>query len=77
MPEPIPQTVIGVDIAKQTFDVARLCENKYRHKKFDNTPQGSAAFLVWITSFGESEPWICMEATGAYSVPLAEFLVEP
>jgi transposase len=76
MPEPIPQAVIGVDIAKQKFDVARVCENKYRHKKFDNTPQGFAAFLVWITSFGESEPWICMEATGAYSVPLAEFLVE-
>lgn len=76
MPEPIPQTVIGVDIAKQKFDAARLCENKYRHKKFDNTPQGFAAFLVWLTSFGDSSPWICMEATGAYSIPLAEFLVE-
>lgn len=65
-----------MDIAKQKFDAARLCENKYRHKKFDYTHQGFAAFLVWLTSFGDSSPWICMEATGAYSIPLAEFLVE-
>jgi transposase len=76
MPEPIPQTVIGVDIAKRKFDVARLCEHKYRHRKFDNTPQGFAALLVWKARFGDAQPWICMEATGAYSIPLAEFLVE-
>jgi len=74
--EPMSQVVIGVDIAKQKFDAARLCENKYRHKKFDNNAQGFAAFLAWMTSFGDSPPWICMEATGAYSIPLAEFLVE-
>lgn len=77
MPTPIPQVIIGVDIAKAKFDVARLNEEgKYRHKKFDNNAQGFTAFLVWLTSFGESQSWICMEATGAYSIPLAEFLVE-
>jgi len=72
----MPETTIGVDIAKQKFDVARLCDNKYRHKKFDNNDQGFAAFLVWMASFGDAQTWICMEATGAYSIPLAEFLVE-
>jgi len=72
----MPQTIIGVDIAKQKFDVARLCENKYRHKKFDNNAQGFAAFLDWLTNFGDLQPWVCMEATGAYSIPLAEFLAE-
>jgi transposase len=72
----MPQTIIGVDIAKQKFDVARLCENKYRHKKFDNNAQGFAAFLDWLNSFGDPKPWVCMEATGAYSIPLAEFLAE-
>jgi len=28
--------IFGVDIAKQKFDAARLYENKYRHKTFDN-----------------------------------------
>jgi transposase len=73
----MPEATIGVDIAKQKFDVARLCNNKYRHKKFDNNDQGFAAFLVWMASYGDAQTWICMEATGAYSIPLAEFLVEP
>ncbi|HYE37146.1 IS110 family transposase [Methylocaldum sp.] len=72
----MPQTIIGVDIAKRKFDVARLCEHKYRHKKFDHNAQGFVAFLDWLNSFGDPQPWVCMEATGAYSVPLAEFLVE-
>jgi transposase len=75
-PNSMPEAIIGVDIAKQKFDAARLGEAKYRHKKFDNTPQGFVAFLAWITSFGDSYPRICMEATGAYGIPLAEFLVE-
>lgn len=68
------QVAIGVDIAKDKFDVARLCEGKYRHKKFDNNPQGFAAFTAWLEGFGDGRPWVCMEATGAYSVPLAECL---
>lgn len=76
MPKPIPQAIIGVDIAKRKFDVASLCENKYRHKKFDNNAQGFTAFLNWLNSFGDPQPWVCMEATGAYSIPLAEFLAE-
>ena len=70
------QVVIGVDIAKDKFDVARFCEGKYRHKQFANTPPGFAAFLTWLEGFGDDPPWVCMEATGAYSIPLAEFLVE-
>jgi transposase len=70
----VSQVAIGVDIAKDKFDVARLCEGKYRHQKFDNNPQGFAAFIAWLEGFGDDRPWVCMEATGAYSVPLAEFL---
>ena len=65
----------GVDIAKQKFEAARLCENKYHHKTFANNAEGFAAFLVWLASFGDAAPWIAMEATGAYSLPLAECLV--
>jgi transposase len=71
----MPQSVVGVDIAKLKFDAARLCEGKYRHKKFDNNPAGFADFIAWLATFGDTQPWVCMEATGAYSIPLAEFLV--
>jgi transposase len=65
----------GVDIAKHKFDAARLCENQYRHKSFTNNPEGFAAFVVWLASFGDAAPWMAMEATGAYRIPLAECLV--
>ena len=67
---------VGVDIAKQKFDAARLQDGKYRHKVFDNTPQGFAACLAWLTGFGSAPIRVTMEATGAYSVPLAEFLAD-
>lgn len=71
------QTIVGVDIAKAKFDVARLdAKGHFRHKKFDNNTAGFIAFLAWLVGFGDEKPWICMEATGAYSIPLAEFLVE-
>lgn len=66
---------VGIDIAKAYFDVARLADGKYRHKKFANTPEGFALFAEWLAGFGTEAVHICMEATGAYSIPLAEFLV--
>lgn len=65
---------VGVDIAKRKFDVARLQDGKYRHKVFDNTQHGFEAFLTWLSSYGPEPVHIAMEATGAYSLPLAEFL---
>ena len=67
---------VGIDIAKAHFDAARLdADGKYRHKKFNNTPEGFALFAEWLAGFGAEPTPVCMEATGAYSVPLAEFLV--
>ena len=66
---------VGIDIAKAHFDAARLgADGKYKHKKFDNTPEGFARFAEWLQGFGPEAAHLCMEATGAYSVPLAEFL---
>jgi len=69
------QITVSVDIAKRKFDAARLENGKYKHKTFDNSADGFAAFVTWLLTFGEIKPLICMEATGAYSIPLAECLV--
>lgn len=70
------QITVGVDIAKKKFDVALLMESKYKHKLFTNDEAGFEAFIVWLLMFNLlSRPLICMEATGAYSQPLADFLV--
>lgn len=68
-------THVGADIAKAKFDAAlKDGKGKHRHKKFDNNPEGFAAFLAWLDSLGVTDPWVCMEATGPYSIPLAECL---
>jgi transposase len=67
---------IGVDIAKQKFDVAGLHNNKYKHKTFSNDAEGFDGFMTWFAGlYGDLKPLICMESTGCYSLPLADFLV--
>lgn len=67
---------LGVDIAKKKFDVALLIDTKYKHKHFPNDKAGFEAFIQWLLTFNLlTQPLICMEATGAYSLPLADFLV--
>lgn len=70
------QVIIGIDIAKLKFDVTRLCEGKYKHAKFANGSGGFTAFADWLNRFGDTDIRICMEATGAYSLPLADFLTD-
>ncbi|MBL4659213.1 MAG: transposase [Alcanivoracaceae bacterium] len=65
----------GIDISKLTFDVTVLIEDKSQHKKFDNNLQGFSHFHKWIKSL-KSESYICMEATGIYSMHLALYLVK-
>lgn len=68
--------VIGVDIAKLKFDGASLNNGKYKHKVFTNNEQGYTHFINWLLLlFANDKPLIFMEETGAYSLPLAEFMV--
>lgn len=70
------QITIGVDIAKKKFDAACLIEGKYKHKHFTNDEPGFTDFVLWFTALcADINPLICMEATGAYSLPLADFLI--
>lgn len=64
---------VGVDIAKLKFDVAVLLPNqKYKTKKFANTPAGCREFIHWLARFADCH--VCMEATGSYSTELATAL---
>lgn len=70
------QITVGVDIAKKKFDVALLINPKYKHKQFTNDEPGFEDFIQWLLTFNLlTQPLICMEATGSYSLPLADFLV--
>lgn len=67
---------LGVDVAKNKFDVALLRNEKYKTKSFDNKPLGFVALLAWMKQREPGEIHVCLEATGAYGDNLAKFLFE-
>lgn len=68
-----PRMPVGIDVASGKFDVAVWKgDTSYKTKVFPNTPKGFIALKKWLEPFGCCH--ICMEATGAYSEPLATFL---
>lgn len=68
---------LGIDIAKDKFDVALLLANsKYKTKVFPNNSKGFAALLQWLADHQASSARACMEATGIYGDALALALTD-
>jgi|ERR1700742_3685502 len=68
--------IVGIDIAKHTFDVALPLDKpgKYRTKaKLPNTPKGFEELRVWLADHAPGAA-ICLEATGIYHEALATFI---
>lgn len=66
---------MGIDIAKAKFDVVLLnTDGKKLHRVFDNTPHGFHQFKRWLSRHKAKGTPACMEATGYYYLPLADFL---
>lgn len=82
--EELIKYTVGVDIAKDKFDVCMLSvdpklSSKIRGtRKFANTPSGFRDFLAWLTKNRKTgaEVEILMEATGVYHEKLAIWLTE-
>jgi len=68
------KTSLGIDVSKNTFDVALLTNNKLKHKKFHNTKKGHETLLKWLKQHDVQNVHACMEATGVYGDALAEIL---
>lgn len=66
--------VLGVDIAKRTFDVALLRVTKLRHKQFANNAVGFKQLDIWLSKHSITTVHVCLEATGIYGEALAEHL---
>ncbi|MBC6453291.1 MAG: IS110 family transposase [Hormoscilla sp. SP5CHS1] len=67
---------IGIDIAKDFFDVALLLEGKSKHKIFSNTSEGMEQLGEWLAKQGMDKVHGCLEATGRYGEAVAEWLYE-
>jgi transposase len=71
------KTVLGTDISKKKMDILLILNGKLIKNIFENTAKGFKLFYAWLEALHvEHEVHICMEATGPYSEPLAEFLFE-
>jgi transposase len=62
---------LGIDIAKQKFDVALNWNTRRRAKVFRNDAGGWQALLRWLKDLGVDQVHACLEATGRYGDGLA------
>lgn len=68
---------LGIDISKNSFDVALLLlDNKTKTKKFSNNINGFKLLEAWLKLHNANNLHACMEATGIYGELLANFLYQ-
>lgn len=67
---------LGIDIAKDKFDVVLLLGDKSPHHVFANRASGFAALAAWLAHHGVTQVHACLEATGRYGEALAQFLYD-
>lgn len=71
------KAVLGIDVAKKTFEVFLIMlGGKTLKKSFSNNQKGFGLLNGWLKSLQIDHVHACLEATGTYSEPLAEFLYE-
>jgi transposase len=67
-----PASVVGVDIAKATFDLCLLQGERCRRRQLPNTPAGWQELLEWLPqAAGPGPVLLALEATGPYGAGLA------
>lgn len=68
-------TILGIDISKDTFDVA-LCKDGQiiATSQFTNNQPGFKKLDSWLVKQGANIVWACLEATGRYGDQLALIL---
>lgn len=65
---------LGIDIAKDSFSVALLRDEQRHAAEFANTSAGFKQLSKWLDQRQCKTVQACMEATGRYGEPLAEYL---
>ncbi len=69
--------ILGIDISKETFDVALLDnESTYSTGHFYNSREGFESLHHWLSNRSVDSLHACMESTGRYGDDLAHFLSE-
>jgi transposase len=70
------QPVLGIDIAKETFDACLTIEGKNRQAQFENNASGYKKLGHWVSKYTREKVHACLEATGQFGDGLAEDLYQ-
>jgi transposase len=68
------QSVLGIDVSKDKLDVVLVSESRSIHKVFSNNATGHQHLQNWLIAQGVGQVHACLEATGQYGEPVAEYL---
>ncbi len=68
--------VLGIDVSKNTLDVALIFDNRTLCKQFKNSSEGFKLLAAWLESLQTTRVHACLEATGIYGEAVALFLHE-
>lgn len=67
---------VGIDISKDTLDVAIYQDGAYRLAVFSNDKDGFRRFAKWLKKHKAKDAHVCLEATGRYGDAVAMYLHE-
>jgi len=70
------QSVVGIDVAKDSLDVFLICGSQQAYHQFANDLAGFRQLLAWLKHKRANRAHACLEATGQYSDGVAGYLYE-
>lgn len=65
---------VGIDVSKKYLSSTMLIGNKSYYSDFSNDNNGFKQFSKWLISYKVEKITVCMEATGIYSLAVADYL---
>ena len=68
------QRVLGIDVAKDTLDIALFDGFRLQHGQFANSEKGHMQLEYWLRERSATSVHVCLEATGQYGDKIAEHL---
>jgi transposase len=72
----MPGSILGIDVAQATLEVALLHKGQTHQGRFDNNEAGLAQLARWLDKRRVQKLHVCLEATGRYGDAVAVFLHE-
>lgn len=69
-------SILGIDIAKDSYQVTLLHNGRTRRHTFHNKVEAFKELQKWLTAQGAKQVHACLEATGRYGEELSLFLHE-